>query len=177
MQSLVIRKSTESDIQKLGAFYDDVVHHLVQTGSNYPKWRYQDYPSEKSVRKMTSEGSQYICLLDGVICASFVMNDNPNGDYEKGAWQLSLKRGEYAVIHALAVSPSFFGRGIGSAVCRYCIDIARKMHYKAVRIDVVPTNIPAIRLYRKMGFAEMGTVDLGRNNPDIPFFTLMEYVL
>lgn len=39
---------------------------------------------------------------------------------------------------------------------------------------VVPGNVPAIRLYEKMGFTYAGTADLLRGIEDIPLFDLYE---
>ncbi|MBP5738044.1 MAG: hypothetical protein J6X38_03055, partial [Abditibacteriota bacterium] len=55
-----IRKCTEADVTAVGAFYDKVVLWL-DAHVNYPKWIYKEYPSEISVRDMTSRGEQYMC--------------------------------------------------------------------------------------------------------------------
>lgn len=59
-------------------------------------------------------------------------------------------------------------------VSALCIQYARKNGYKAIRLDVVPGNVPAIRLYEKMGFTYAGTADLLRGIEDIPLFDLYE---
>ena len=43
-----------------------------------------------------------------------------------------------------------------------------------MRLDVVPGNIPAERLYKKIGFKSAGTKDLKRNIPEVPVFDLFE---
>lgn len=58
-----------------------------------------------------------------------------------------------------------------------CIDIARESRYKAVRLDAVPNNGPAICLYENKGFKYAGTKDLKRNVKAIPVFALYELVL
>ena len=54
------------------------------------------------------------------------------------------------------------------------IDIAESKGYKAIRLDVVPDNIPAINLYKNKGFTFAGVKDLSRNIEDIPLFGLYE---
>ena len=54
------------------------------------------------------------------------------------------------------------------------IEIARKGGYQALRLDVVPENIPAERLYEKLGFSFAGTKDLRRNIDEVPVFDLFE---
>ena len=51
---------------------------------------------------------------------------------------------------------------------------AREDGYKALRLDVVPDNIPARRLFEKNGFVYAGDADLGRGYDEIPVFSLYE---
>ena len=78
------------------------------------------------------------------------------------------------VIHALAVATELQGRGIGKQIVGFCIDYARAHGYKAIRLDVVPTNYPAKKLYEQCGFAYLGDVDLERGFEDIPLFSMYE---
>ena len=56
----------------------------------------------------------------------------------------------------------------------FCIEKAKNEGYKAVRLDIVPENIPAKRLYEKAGFKYAGEKDLNRGFEDIPTFQLFE---
>lgn len=64
--------------------------------------------------------------------------------------------------------------GIGGYMVERCIGLAMSSGYKAIRIDVVPDNIPAINLYEQKGFTFAGTKDLLRNIDGIPLFSLYE---
>lgn len=160
-------------LDELDEFYDRVNEHLENT-INYPHWRRGEYPGRESIREAIESGSQYICMADGRIAGAFVLNDDPGGDYGAGEWRVPLSCGEYMIIHTLAVDPELGGRDIGGEMVRYCIDKAKNDGYKAVRLDVVPTNTPACRLYEKEGFLFAGEKDLGRGYEDIPTFLLYE---
>ena len=43
----------------------------------------------------------------------------------------------------------------------YAVFVGEQRSAKAIRLDVYEENIPAIRLYEKCGFKDMGLVDLG----------------
>ena len=60
------------------------------------------------------------------------------------------------VIHALAVDPERSGTGLGKELVRFCIDTAKQSGYKAIRLDIVPTNTPAQHLYESFGFHVCG---------------------
>ena len=171
--SMEIRKCNANDIAAVGKFYDDVVKYLTEH-VNYPRWMYKEYPSEPFAREMTETGSQYVCCVDGRIVASFAINDDPAQEYAKVRFSRSLARGEYLTIHALAVATECQGLGIGKEIVRFCIDFAKASGFKAIRLDVVPTNYPARKLYEQCGFSYLGDVDLERGYEHIPLFSMYE---
>lgn len=170
---LEIRKCKNEEIDAVGKFYDEVVGYLV-SHVNYPKWTHKVYPSVDFAKQMTAEGSQYVCYANGEIVGAFVFNDDPQGEYEKATWSIELQRGEYGVCHALAIATSLQGKGLGKQIVEFCIERAKQLGYKAIRLDVVPTNTPAKKLYEKCGFHFVGDADLGRGYEDIPYFSLLE---
>lgn len=169
----IIRKCTEQDVVEAGAFYDRTVAWL-DAHVNYPKWIYGVYPSEQSVRANVKDDCQYICLEDGEILGAFALNADPQGKYGKASWKKDIPEGDYMILHTLAVSPEAQGKGCGSEVIRFCVSQAKKEGYKALRLDIVPENLPARKFYEKNGFTCAGNADLERGIEDIPIFTLFE---
>ena len=168
-----IRKCIESDVSGTGRFYDSVVLWL-NDHINYPRWIYRVYPGEQSVRTMTEAGTQYICVKGCSVIGAFVLNDDPQGNYQKGEWSRKLVDGSYMVIHALAVDPTMQRKGMGTENIRFCVEKAKAEGYKAVRVDIVPTNKPSRRMFEKNGFRYIGDVDLDRDVEGIPAFSLYE---
>ncbi len=168
-----IYKCTMDDLEETAAFYDMVTKYLNEH-INYPKWTRGEYPGYESTRAAIEAGEQYVCGEDGKIIGAFILNDDPQGDYGAGDWGEDLSRSEYMVIHTLAADPGKYGRGIGRAMTEYCVRTARERGYKAVRVDVVPTNYPAARLYESVGFTFAGERDLKRGIEAIPTFCLYE---
>ena len=168
-----IHKSAKADIVAVGAFYDGVVKYLTEH-VNYPKWMYKIYPSESYAREMTEAGCLYVCCDGEQIVAAFAINDDPQNEYKKVVFSKTLAHGEYLVIHALAVATELQGRGIGKQIVQFCIDFAREHGYKAIRLDVVPDNYPAKRLYEQCGFRYLGDLDLERGFEHIPLFSMYE---
>ncbi len=162
-----------ADITAAGEFYDGIVKWL-DDHINYPRWIYRVYPSEESVRAMTKNGSQYICLSDEKIIGAFALNTRPQGCYWKGHWKQELPEGSYMVLHALAIAPDFQGHGVGSEIIRFCINEAKSQGYGAIRVDIVPDNYPAKALFEKNGFTWAGDADLELGIGNIPEFSLYE---
>ena len=168
-----IYKCTMDELDKTSEFYDRVVEYL-DTHINYPKWMRGIYPGYDSTKAAIEGGWQYICTDGGTVAGAFILNDNPQGNYSIGEWSTDLDEGEYLVIHTLAVAPDMYGKGVAKRMVEYCIDAAKEQGYKAVRLDVVPTNKPAKKLYEGMGFKFAGECDLGRFADLIPTFLLYE---
>ena len=172
-RELKIYKCVMDNLDSVVRFYDGITEQL-EKNINYPKWTRGDYPGEKSISQAISEGAQYVCGDKDEIAGAFVLNDDPQGDYDAGNWRVKLRRGEYLVIHAFATAPEARRSGLGGYMVEYCIETARKCGYKALRLDVVPTNVPARGLYEKMGFTCAGEKDLSRGIAEVPVFALYE---
>ena len=170
----MIRKALMEDAPAVGAFYDRVVFLLNERKINYPLWVYKEYPSEASAREMIREGAQYICLSDGEIICAFAYNTDPRGNYASVNWTKYVPEGSYMVLHAFAVDPDRKGQGIGSGVLRFCAEEAERQGIRAIRLDTVPTNLPAKRFYMKNGFSYVEDAGLDRGIPEIPVFSLFE---
>ncbi len=168
-----IYKCSMKELDRTAAFYDRVTKYLDEN-INYPKWTRGEYPGYESTRAAIEAGEQYVCEDDGKIAGAFILNDDPQGDYSTGDWSADLAEGEYMVIHTLAADPEKYGCGIGRRMAKYCIETARERSFKAVRVDVVPTNYPAKRLYESIGFSFAGEKDLKRGIARIPTFLLYE---
>lgn len=123
---------------------------------------------------MTAKDCQFLCLDQEQIVGAFVLNTDPQGAYENAAWSRVLSQGKYMVCHTLAVAPFAQGRGVGRRMVEYCVEYAKRHGYQAVRLDVVPDNVPARRLYETCGFRYAGDVDLKRDIPEIPVFSMYE---
>ena len=169
-----IRKATSEDIDALGEYYDTEVEWMDFHGCNYPKWTYKGYPTKNTVKWTIGEGTQYLCTEGGEIVGAFMINTDPSGTYEKVTWSRNLKLGEYMVIHMLSASHQHFGEGLGKAMTEYCVALAKSRGFKGIRLDVVPGNLPAIRLYESCGFNYVGDCDLERGVAKIPIFSLFE---
>lgn len=64
------------------------------------------------------------------------------------------------------VDPAHAGQGVGRALCAYTVEWARAAGYRAMQFNaVVETNVPAVNLYRSLGFEVLGTLPEGFRHP------------
>lgn len=95
-------------------------------------------------RKFIIERGGFIfCALCGGevvgVCALLKI-DEPEYDYE---------------LSKLAVKPDFKGHGVGLALCRAAVEKAKSLSHKKVYLESNTKLVPAISLYRKLGFREI----------------------
>lgn len=73
------------------------------------------------------------------VCA-LLKTDAPEYDYE---------------LSKLAVKPDSKGRGVGLALCRAAVEMAKSLSAKKLYLESNTKLVPAISLYRKLGFGEI----------------------
>lgn len=86
-----------------------------------------------------------------------LLQDRVVGMYKMGANFPDL--GAHVASATYVVDPSMQGRGIGRALVEHSLDQARAEGFLAMQFnDVVSINAPAVELYRRLGFAVVGTL-------------------
>ena len=55
----------------------------------------------------------------------------------------------------MAVSPKYQGLKIGQKLLEFCIDFAKELHWKSITLYSHRSLVPAINLYKKLGFKEV----------------------
>ena len=96
-------------------------------------------------------------------------------DYHAIDWLQQVADDEVAVIHILAVSPDYQGKGIGSEMIREAIRIALSKGMQAIRLDALASNTPAHKLYERLGFEYRGKQHLYAENTGWTDFYFFEY--
>ena len=169
-----IRKCTVAEAAAVGKFYDATIKFMDEHGVNHLKWLYKIFPTTEYAVDTARAGTQFICADGEKILAAFVLSEDPEGDYSKGAWSKNFSAGEFLVLHAFAVAPEFWRRGLGKKVVEFCLSFAKEKNYRALRLDIVPSNLPAKKLYEACGFRFVGAADLGREFSGLPQFCMYE---
>jgi ribosomal-protein-alanine N-acetyltransferase len=98
-----------------------------------------------------TEGTFRDCMSAGYSC--WVMDR----DYKIASYGVMSVALDEAHILNLCVKPEFHGRALGYAMLLHLIDTARHHRVESIFLEVRPSNPTAIELYRRTGFAEVGT--------------------
>jgi GNAT superfamily N-acetyltransferase len=115
------------------------------------------YPNSAKLAADVGTGSLYVATgADGGVVGAVTINDHQDPEYADVPWK--LRRSRIGVVHRLMVQPSAQGRGVGAATMRLAEDRARELGFEALRLDAFVSNPRSLRLYRRLGYAEVGGV-------------------
>lgn len=90
------------------------------------------------------------CLRVGYCCWCYERDGRIDG-----YGVMSVAAGESHILN-LTVRPEAQRQGIGVRLMRHFLQLARRHNADMVMLEVRPSNTPAVRLYEKMGFNEIG---------------------
>ena len=171
-----VRRGTAQDVDEVAALYDELIDYL-EHHINYPGWIKGIYPTRKDAIDGINEERLFVAIEDGKIVGTVILRHEPEVGYNLADWHNDLEYKEIFVVYTFAVHPQFLNQGIGKHLMEFVIEYAIQMNMKAVRLDVYEKNVPAIRLYEKLGFQYIDTVDLGYGKYGLDWFKLYQRLL
>lgn len=110
--------------------------------------------------KAIDVGTLYVYEDNNGIAGSMIVNKVQSAEYTKIIWEQTFANDEAMVIHLLMVRPSKAGQGIATSLVRYATELAENSSCKALRLDTGSQNIPALSLYKKLGFQVVATASM-----------------
>ena len=176
MENLIIRTASLDEYQNVTDFYYILIDSM-QNAEFRPGWKKYVYPTKQFIYDSISEKSLFIATINSAITGSMVMNHVCSDSYSNVQWNVSADNNEIMVIHALAVSRDFQRKGIAGKMVEYAIDFCKDNGMKAIRLDVLPSNIPAEKFYTKMGFVYIDKIQLFYEDTGLTDFLLYEFAL
>ena len=171
---LKIRQAAENEFDQVRAFYHTLID-TMQTAEYSPKWEKDIYPSNEYLMTSIQQRELYLGCIDQEIIAAMVINHAYNESYQQIDWPTKALPEEVTVLHILGVRPDFGGKGLAKDMVAYLLSLAKENRQKAVRLDVLKGNLPAEKLYLKMGFTYIDTIMMYYEDTGWMDFDLYEY--
>lgn len=174
---MIVRKATEKDLDGIENLYKNVVEFL-QSHENYPGWN-SEYPVRADAEEGLNMGALYVAVENPkeTVVGTFMLKHRPEPGYENADWGNDFAYNEIYVVYTFAVRCDYFGNKVSDLMMDFILKEAKKDGMKAVRLDVVERNEPAIRLYERHGFQYTGTIDEGLSEYGLPWFKTYQYIL
>ncbi|MBR6801666.1 MAG: GNAT family N-acetyltransferase [Eubacteriaceae bacterium] len=151
-----IRFLFEDEFDKVWHFYDHVIEKMKDSPFD-PDWNMEYYPDAEYITDSLKE-KRMLGMVDedGRIISCMVINHELEGDFDDSVWNVEATWDEVIAIHTFGVLPEYHSKGISRQMMDYIISYAKNEGYKAIRLDVMPGNIPAEKLYLRYNFTFIG---------------------
>ncbi len=146
---LTIRPDASGDADALWA----ILHAVIAAGDTYSFG--PDMSRADALAAWHPPGGHTVVAeRDGRLVGTYLLKANQPG------------LGNHVANCGYMVAPGARGQGIGEALCRHSLDLARALGFQAMQFNsVVSTNRGAIALWQRCGFAVVGTVPRAFRHP------------
>ncbi len=148
------RKASASDIPQIWKILQQAILRRKNDGS----CQWQDgYPNETVIQKDIVNGNGYV-LMDGIRIIGYtaiIFNDEPAYEDLKGNW---LTNGDFAVVHRLAISDDYIGKGLAQKVMHFTEEVAIENSIFSIKVDTNFDNNAMLKIFEKLGYTYCGEV-------------------
>ena len=114
----------------------------------YAAWLNIDLGFQHFEEELVSLKNMYGAPFGGIILCK-------NGSGYAGCIAIRKIDVDIAELKRMYVRPEFQQLGIGNALLQDALTLAKKYHYKKIRLDTLSNMTPAINLYKRNGFYEI----------------------
>ena len=137
--SIEIRLAEAGEIDKTYDFYKEVCKELE--GAEYsPLWQIGFYPCIENIENHINNKNMFIAVIDGRIASVMA----------------TVNHGNYSSLHLFAVHSDFRNQHLGKLMMNKLFEISKERKNNKIMLDVVKGDLPAEKLYQKMGFNYIG---------------------
>ena len=143
------------DLETVKGHYINVIENTPEI-EKYARWVYGKHPTDEALRSFIENGEMYLLADGGTVAGMVAIVMHQGTDYEDIPWTEKLENDQVATLHLLAVCPEYRGRTLGNTILELAGELAKQHGKKAVRLDVLESNLPAQHLYEKNGFIYRG---------------------
>lgn len=150
----ILRKAQIPEAEIIWQILQQAIERRRKDGSN--QWQ-DGYPNQEVVKTDISLGKGYVLEIDNAIAAyaALVFNDEPAYNEIIGDW---LTIDDFLVIHRVAVSDDFLGKGIAVLLFQKLEDFAKEHQVFSIKVDTNFDNLAMLHILEKLDYQYCGEV-------------------
>ena len=153
-----IQKAKISEIGDIMLMYKSCVEGML--ANNIDQWD-ESYPNKDIIMQDLIAQTYFIVIEHNIIIAGINIDQNQDKTYLPLKWK--DKKNQFLVVHRLAVKEVFWGKGIGKSLMIFTEKLAIKKGLNSIRLDTYSGNPKAMNFYKRIGYNEVGTINLKPN--------------
>lgn len=155
---MIIRKAHITDLENIMKMYNSCVNGMIK--NNIDQWD-KSYPNAKIISSDIKASTYYIAEIEKNIVGGINIDQNQDLTYLNIDWEDSSN--SFLVVHRLAVNQNFWSKKIGKQLMLFTEDLAVKKRLKSIRLDTYSGNPQAINFYKRLGYKQLGSINLKPN--------------
>ncbi len=163
---LQLKHTKLEDVHRVMEIIEQAQLYFKEQGID--QWQ-NGYPNTNVIKNDIHKNHSYILTKDEMIVATAVISFEEEPTYREifeGAWK---SHQYYAVMHRVAVDPSFKGKGIASEIIRHTELMCKQNGVSSIKIDTHEDNHSMQRSLIKNGFEYCGVIYLTDGSKRVAF--------
>lgn len=147
-----------NEIPRIWEILQGAIARRKKEGST--QWQ-NGYPNPETIREDIAEQQAFVLKIDNEILAyaAVIFGENPESSYDiiDGKW---LTSGPYAVVHRVATSEEYLGKGLATKVFLLIEELTLERNIISIKVDTNYDNQAMLHILTKLGYTYCGEIFL-----------------
>ena len=155
---MIIRKAQTSDLGNIMLMYKSCVAGMLK--NSIDQWD-ATYPNAGVIMEDLIAQTYFVAIENDIIIAGINIDQNQDDTYLALDWE--DKKNQFLVVHRLAVKVEFWNDGIGKSLMLFTENLVIEKGLNSIRLDTYSGNPKAMEFYKRLGYRELGSINLKPN--------------
>ena len=150
-----IRRAYKTDLKNIMKMYKSCVNGMINNGID--QWD-ENYPNTEIISQDLKNKTYYVAEEKEEIIGGINIDRNQDITYLDLNWEDNSN--QFLVVHRLAVKEEYWNKKIGKNLMLFSEEMVVKKGLKSIRLDTYSGNPKAIDFYLRLGYKELGSINL-----------------
>ena len=155
---MIIRKANKTDLENIMKMYTSCVKGMIKNGID--QWD-ETYPNAGVIMEDLIAQTYFVAIENNVIIGGINIDLDQDKTYLDINWEDTSN--SFLVVHRLAVKEEFWKKKIGKKLMIFAENRVIEKGLKSIRLDTYSGNPKAMEFYRRLGYRELGSINLKPN--------------
>ena len=152
---MIIRKANKTDLDNIMLMYKSCVKGMI--ANDIDQWD-ETYPNDGVIMEDLIAQTYFVAIKNNVIIGGINIDLDQDKTYLDINWEDTSN--SFLVVHRLAVKEEFWKKKIGKKLMIFAENMVIEKGLKSIRLDTYSGNPKAMEFYRRLGYRELGSINL-----------------